>query len=408
MNNVTNEQKAITILLIATAGFIVTFLQRDDGLIYGVINSACCAAMIGGLADWYAITALFNRIPLDNHSNILCRKRKDLTNAIVDFVTKDLLNTSNINDSIKNMEWSAFLVRYIEKYNGKEKVRRTVQSAAKSILSQIDLCTIVKKIEPDIRRSLRESSVELVVPKIGKRIVESEYSPLFFKTFLDLGKIMYNQPEFQGVLQEYIQRLGDKYDKKGFGRNTLRGMAFNDEDILQNLNDFINGRFDYWIANADCVYGEIRTEINELLQSQFIKELLLDKKDELLSDDDWMQWIYEKLSIYQKENYLEILNFIDGMLVKGLDKFTNDKEVQKKVDDWLKEQGAIVVEDNHSELGKMIHSKLDKQTDNEIVSMVREKAGDDIHSIRISGALIGGGVGLTLYLLGVFVEVVLR
>lgn len=404
----TKEQTAIIILTVATLLFIGTLSQRDDGIMFGMLNSASCAAMIGGLADWYAITALFNRIPLDNHSNILCRKRKDLTNAIVDFVTKDLLNTSNINDSIKNMEWSAFLIRYIEKYNGKEKIRRTVQSAAKSILSQINLCTIVKKVEPDIRRSLRESSVEIVVPKIGKRIIESEHSPMFFKTFLDLGKIMYNQPEFQVVLQEYIQRLGEKYDKKGFARNTFRGMAFNDEDILQVLNDFVNGRFDYWIANSDLVYGEVRTEINEFLQSQFIKELLLDKKDDLLSDDDWMEWIYEKLAIYQKENYLEILNFIDGLIVKGLDKFINDKDLQDKVDGWLKEQGAILVEEHHDELGEMIQSKLDKQTDEEIVSMVREKAGDDIHSIRISGSLIGGSVGLALYLLDILVEMILR
>lgn len=401
-----NKSIALLILFISTAGFLGTLQMSETGFLWGMLNSAFGAAMVGGLADWFAITALFEKIPLDSHSNILVRKRKELTDAIVDFATEDLLNVENVQQEVDMTHFSGLIIKYLKDTNhrGRDKIRRTVQTAAKSILSQMDFRAIVKKLEPDIRRSLKEGTMERLVPKVGRMISNSRHTADFFHTMIDLGRSIYKEPEFQSILSEHIEKLGDKYDQKSLGRETFRSMIFNKEDILNNLNTFVNEKLDELSTNADFVYEDISSRLNDFLQSEDFMDLLVEKKEELLENDDLMEWIYGKVDSYQRENRPEMLQMVDKLINWGLDEFISNKEWQRKVDIFLKEQVGSAVEENHGSLGDIIREKLSKQNDEEIVGMVRDAAGDDIHAIRISGSCVGAFAGLVLYVVGFALE----
>lgn len=151
--------KAGLILIISIIGYLITIDSPSPVSISGVFNGSLAgvfilgllnaifsAAMIGGFADLLAIYALFNKIIFDAHSDILRKKRIELTNAIVDFATKDLLNVGNIKQEVDKLPYSKLLIKYITKYRGREKICFTVQTAIKSILKQVDLCIIVKKL----------------------------------------------------------------------------------------------------------------------------------------------------------------------------------------------------------------------------------------------------------------------
>lgn len=403
-----NKRIALMILAISTLGFAATYQIADLNFLMGMINNGFGAAMVGGLADWFAITALFQEIPGDRHSDILRKKRADLTDAIVNFSTKDLLNIGNIKQEIEKMFFSKLIVRYLKECQGIDKFRRTVRTAVECIIEKMDLCAVFKKIEKDIRRCLEEGAIENLFPKLGKKIVESRHTADFFKTLLFIAKDIYNQPEFQELLLEHIRQLGGRYDKKGFGRETVRGLAFNDEDILKSLNAFVNKKLEGLSDNADEVYDKIKDYAKSFLASEQFLETLVYKKEDLLNNDELIEWLYGKIDAYQKENHAEILQMVDKLTIWGINEFIVNKEWQKRLDEFLKEQAGYIVEENHGSLGEMIRNKLANQTDDEIVAMVQGAAGDDIHAIRISGSLVGGAAGMALYALGTGLEMLLR
>ena len=405
-----NERIALAILCVSIAGFIATLKLAETDFLWGMLNSACGAAMVGGLADWFAIKALFEKVPLDSHSDILVRKRKELTEAIVDFATKDLLNVENVQEEIDKTKFSGLLIKYLndKRHRGREKLRRTVQTAAKSILGQMDFRAIVKKLEPDIRRNLEEGAIEKIIPKVGKIVADSQHMQDFFKTIIGLGKNLYNQPEFQKLLEEHIEELGKKYDQKGFGRETARAFAFNNDEIRKQLNDWVNGKLDEIFADSRYVYDDLSLKVKDFLQSENFMDWMIEQKEELLANDDMMSWIYEKVDSYQRENRPEMLQMVDKLVNWGLDEFIANKEWQKKVDTFLKEQVNSLVSENHDSLGDMIRGELGKQSDKEIVGMVKEAAGDDIHAIRISGSCVGALAGLVLYVVGFVLENIWR
>ncbi len=403
----TNKSSAMVILIVSAVGFACTLQSAKSGILMGLINSACGAAMVGGLADWFAITALFEKIFFDPHSDVLRNKRGELTDAIVDFATKDLLNVENVQQEVGKTYLSKLLVDYIEKYGGKEKVRRTVQTATKSILEQMDFCGIVRKLEPDIRNSLAEGTVERLIPQIGQMVVNSRHTADFFRAIIGLGRVVYNQPEFQGILQDHIKSMGANYDQKSTGRETIRSFLLNDTDILNELNTFVNDKLQRLAEDPGKTYADIKTKANAFFQSQDFLDFLIEKKEDLLDNDDLMKWIYDKVERYQKENRLEMLQMVDKLVVWGLDMFITNKDWQKKVDIFLKENVNSAIEENHASLGDMIRKKLEEKTDDEIVGMVQDAAGDDIHAIRISGSLVGSVVGAGLYVLNLVMEKIL-
>ncbi len=392
-----NKNIAILILLVSTVGFVGTYQMTGSGFHWGLCNSAFAAALVGGLADCLAVTALFDKVFLDPHSDILRKKRSELTDAIVDFATKDLLNVENVQQEVEKTHLSKLLVDYLSKHGGKEKVRRTIQTATKSILAQMDFCKIVRKLEPDIRKSLEEGTVERLIPKLGQMAVNSRHTADFFRTIIELGRVIYNQPEFQSILQDHIKSLGEKYDQKGFGRETVRSFVLNDTTILDGLNSYANEKLEQLAFHSMEKYADIRFKANEFFQSEGFLDLLVEKKDDLLANDELMDRIYAKVDSYQKENRLEMIQIVDKLVIWGLDTFISNKEWQKKVDIFLKEKVNFAVEENHDSLGDMIRKKLAEQSDDEIVAMVQHAAGDDIHAIRISGSLVGGAAGAALY-----------
>ena len=405
--------KAGSILLISVIGYIITIDNPSPVSISGVFNGSLAgvfilgllntifaAAMIGGFADWLAIFALFNKIIFDEHSDILRKKRIELTNAIVDFATKDLLNVGNIKQEVDKLPYSKLLIKYITEYRGREKISFTVQTAIKSILKQVDLCIIVKKIEPDLKKSLREGSIEKLIPKILNTITESEHLLKLYKTVIELGKVIYNEPEFQGILSEHIKKLGEKYDQKSLGRESIRAITLNDSLILNAVNEFSNEKFNHVSLNSNETFGELKTYITKYISSADFIDKLNYNKNEILANDEMLKWIYERINDYQYNNRLEIIKMFDMLVDWGLNEFISNREWQVKFDKFVKEQLNIAVEENHNSLGDMIRKKLELLSDDEIVSIVEKAAGDDIHAIRISGSCVGGAVGAIIYIIG--------
>ena len=112
---------------------IIYFLIKCNVFYSELIEAAVSAALIGGVADWFAVKALFEKICLFNHSNILIKKRKVLTKSMVEFATKDLMTADNINSIISKINISNLIILYLNKYNGKERILEISSATIKSM-----------------------------------------------------------------------------------------------------------------------------------------------------------------------------------------------------------------------------------------------------------------------------------
>ena len=99
-----------------------------------LFNHGFIAATIGGMADWFAVTALFRKpLGIGFHTEILKRSRGKITDAIIEFVEKDLLTPQNIMDLVKDENTAKLLTDYFENYQGREKIKSLANEVFKEL-----------------------------------------------------------------------------------------------------------------------------------------------------------------------------------------------------------------------------------------------------------------------------------
>ena len=90
---------------------------------------------------------------------------------------------------------------------------------------------------------------------------------------------------------------------------------------------------------------------------------------------------------------------VEDMINKLLDNFKKSPGQQAALDRFIKDLLTRAVEDEHAVIGRLVRDKLESFSNEMLVDLIEDKAGDDLQIIRINGSVVGGIVGMALYLL---------
>ena len=104
---------------------------------------------MGGLADWFAITAFFQKVFIFPHTDIL--------------------------------------IDYLTKFHGQEKIIRVSRLVVRKFLENLDLQTVIKKLEPDMRQFLKRDTADTIIPKFINKIISSRHTVNFYRVLLELS-----------------------------------------------------------------------------------------------------------------------------------------------------------------------------------------------------------------------------
>ena len=127
--------------------FVLT--GATGGFVLGLLNHGFLAATIGGMADWFGVTALFHKpLGIGFHTEILRRNRARIMDAIVDFVGTDLLNTKNIMETVKDENTAQMLIEFFEQNKGRAKTKTLVHDVLEELFSGLDTQKISAGVAP--------------------------------------------------------------------------------------------------------------------------------------------------------------------------------------------------------------------------------------------------------------------
>ena len=167
MQNKTKATATLAASAILAAGtmpgisLLINFVTTTSGQLFlGLLNHGFIAATIGGLADWFAVTALFRKpLGISYRTEILKRNRERITDAIIDFVSRDLLNTENIMETVREENTAKMLIDYLEKNHGREKLKYLARDVINELLAQTDSRAISNAITPILEDEIKNAKV---------------------------------------------------------------------------------------------------------------------------------------------------------------------------------------------------------------------------------------------------------
>ena len=94
------------LLIVMSALYFVAVSQHGQGVAWGYVRSFAEAAMIGGLADWFAVTAIFRRplgLPIP-HTAVIPRSKTRIADALGDFVAVNFLAPEVISVRLRDQD----------------------------------------------------------------------------------------------------------------------------------------------------------------------------------------------------------------------------------------------------------------------------------------------------------------
>lgn len=397
----TMKRWATGLLVLATVVFIIAKLFEARYPWLGIVVATAEASMVGALADWFAVTALFKHpmgIPIPHTAIIPARKdRVGITLGM--FVQRNFLNRDVIAQRLTSLRPAERISQWLMEPESVRSVSRQLARAASAGANVLRDEDVDNLIGSAILNRVRETPV---APLIGRFLAlltaDNRHQALLDQVIRLTAKGL---TENQDLIRERVDKespwwvpgaVDDKITRRIVGalENTLK-------DVNENPEHPLRLRFDTAI---DEFIVKLQASPEVILKAEKIKEEVLNAEAvKQLSGAIWRD-AKSKLSRYADSPDEVNTDAIERGL-RGLGQaIQNDPALMAKIDQWIVDAAIAVIERYQDEVGELIASTVKRWDPIATSRRIELAIGRDLQFIRINGTLVGGLAGMLLYLLG--------
>ncbi|EEL41180.1 hypothetical protein IEC_00951 [Bacillus toyonensis] len=382
-----------------------------QGTIAGeIIQGGFEAGLVGGLADWFAVTALFRHpmgIPIP-HTALLPKNRKRVTKGLIHTLENEWLTKESITNKVKEMQLAQMVLQIAEREMQSDAVKKGIVTIAEKAIVSIDTEKLVVIIEKELKTYLHTINTSNILQVLVDQLVVQEYDEKTLDYILVKVKDWTAQDEARYQLGSLGMKAMENIKVDGFLQFTLKSfMNIVDEDkiggILQKfIISNINSLQDADNGTRQLILSKIRQEIINVKENEALLQELENWKEKWIANWDATDKIKEMLEQVQqrvvtfvnKEEFAD--TYVIPFLQTQMNKIKEDEVTVQKIEDWLQKQVVTLVEKNHSKIGKLVQENLDKLDDKTLIEMIENNVGKDLQWIRVNGAVCGFMIGLIL------------
>jgi uncharacterized membrane-anchored protein YjiN (DUF445 family) len=356
------------------------------------------AGLVGGLADWFAVTALFRHplgIPIP-HTALLPKNRDKITSALVHAIQFELLRKESILEKLNEAKLAERFIAYaIEKLQGTDAPKQMatfIHHTTRSIKPE----TITSIIVPFISH-LVSSKGSTALHKLLSNKISSPLESALLDYAIHNGYQWLNNIENRQWLGRMALNSLEKLPVNGlfgFALNTFANMM-NQESLGNLIKQFLftmckELQTEQHPARMQALRA-IRTEIEKIVANVTEQSTLNRFLTELFSS------LIIPKSAEQGVNYADSMRvtFIP-MIQNILQQFINSPENMNSINRWLQEQAASFIEKNHGRIGELVKENIDKLNDRSLVDLMERQMGQDLQWIRVNGAICGFIIGIII------------
>ncbi|MCP1123309.1 DUF445 domain-containing protein [Bacillus sp. 3103sda1] len=390
-------------------GFVATI--PFQGTIAGnIIQGGFEAGLVGGLADWFAVTALFRHpmgIPIP-HTALLPKNRKRVTKGLVSTLENDWLTKESITDKIKEMKLAATVLHIAERELHSDALKKGIVTIAEKAILRMNTKRLAIVLEKELKTYLHTINVGNILQVLVDQIVTQEYDEKTLDCLLVKAKEWTAQDAARYQLGSLGMKALENIKVDGFLQFALKSfMSIADEEKVGSI-------LQKFIINNISSLQSVDNSTRQALLMKIRHEILHMKENEsvLKELENWKEnWIVnweaaEKITEFLEQAKQKFVDFIQKdefadkyllpFMTTQMNKIKEDAATVQRMEDWLQKQIVNVVESNHSKIGKLVQENLDKLDDKTLIEMIENNVGKDLQWIRVNGAVCGFMIGLVL------------
>ncbi|MET3989106.1 uncharacterized membrane-anchored protein YjiN (DUF445 family) [Bradyrhizobium sp. JR7.2] len=395
--------KALATLVLAStlALFVVAKWLLPVHPVFGFIAAFAEAATIGGLADWYAVVALFKRplgLPIP-HTAIIQSNQARIADKLGEFIQVHFLEARPVEAKLREIDFGSFVADWLRDRKRSDDLARFALRLLPEAVSATESSGLMTFI---IRRmSSQLQAIDLAPLAAGTLrgfVAEGRHQILFD----DLLRVMHetlNQTETMAMIREKVRAE----------LPTLLRLYRADKFLVNKI-----------VASATAFFNEVRSDPKHPFRGEFDR-MVLGFVDRLGTDQAYIDRIdglkrdllaRPELADLARTVWTNMRSFIErsasgetqvlqhhlaGMFVAAGEVLAGDAELRGEINKGLVAVLRSFVADQKSGVSTFISDQVKAWDMAQLISLIEINIGRDLQYIRFNGSLIGGLAGLALY-----------
>jgi uncharacterized membrane-anchored protein YjiN (DUF445 family) len=391
-----------TLVLVGTLTvFVVAKLLLNVHPVFGFVAAFAEAATIGGLADWYAVVALFKRplgLPIP-HTAIIQSNQQRIAEKLGEFIEKNFLESGPVDAKLREIDFGTFIADWLRDRKRSE-----------------DLARFMLRLLPEAFSATESSGLmQFITRRVTTQVLSIDLAPLAagaLRGFVQDGK-------HEGLLDDILRamhRTLTQQETMAVIRDKVRGEM---PTLLRlyRADKFVVNRI---IASATKFFEEVQSDPKHAFRGEFDR-MLLSFVDRLGSDKAFADRIdglkrdvmaRPELAGLGRTIWANVKDFVERsasgesqvlqqqltrMFVEAGEALAGDAELRGEINQGLVAILRTVVAEQKSGVSTFIADQMKAWDMQQLIALIEVNVGKDLQYIRFNGSLIGGLAGLALY-----------
>lgn len=404
------KRLALSLLLIAAAIFVTTLFLPPNFWVSG-LKAIAEAAMVGALADWFAVVALFRRVPIPfiaRHTAIIPRNKDRIGENLGHFVQEKFLDTQSLIILIRRHEPAQMIGVWFSKPDNAQRVGQHLLQVMSGFLDMTDDA----RIQGLLRRAVHKAIDKVDLSYSSGLLLESMTKNNRHQVLLDsligqLLTLLNRESSREFIARQIVHWLETEHPRKAkilptewLGEHSAEMVAnaVNSllDDVIEDSGHQLRLAFD---RATFKLIDNLKNDAEMAKKAESIKSYL--KEDEAFNRyiselwGDLRQWL--KTDMQAEDSRLKQQMAKAGQWFG--ETLVGDSALRDSLNEHLEQAVRRVAPEFAQFLTRHISDTVKSWDARDMSQQIELNIGKDLQFIRINGTLVGGSIGLILYLL---------
>jgi uncharacterized membrane-anchored protein YjiN (DUF445 family) len=395
---------AATLLLVFTAVlFGVARHYEPMHWAWGYVAAFAAAATVGGLADWYAVVALFRRplgLPIP-HTAIISRNHQRIADTLGEFIETNFLAPEPVEARLRDVDFAALIADWLSDRERSAALARFVLQLLPQTLSAIDQSGLRGFLGRRIMTELERVELAPLAAGLLSAVTEKgRHQRLLDELLGALEKVLANEETLAALREKIRKELPALFNLYRADAYLLRKIVASTTAFIQEARvdpqHPLRREFDGFVTGF---IDRLRTSDSFARRAEGLKRDLLARPEiAAVAEGAW-----ESLRSFLEQDARapdgQIRRQLEAMLVDVGGQLAHDPAIRAEINRGMVRVLADFVQTQKSGVGRFIADQVKSWDIDMLIGRIELTVGRDLQYIRFNGAMIGGLAGLALHAL---------
>ena len=386
------------LLLLAALTFVLCRAYTDGHGVWGYVQAAAEASMVGGLADWFAVTALFRhplRIPIP-HTAVIPAKKDQIGAGLAGFVQQYFLTTEIVAERVAAAQVPRRVGEWLAEPEHARRLADEVSGAVTGLANVLRDDELRNSLAVFADKRLRRLDVAALLARLLDAACDAGQHQAVLTTFLrgalkflDDNRGVFRQRLGQESPEWVPEWLDDRVFNRGFSllQDFLADVTLDEEHPLRLSFD----------AQLRDLARRLHTDPEQIAKVEAARDQLLEhpRVREYLAN----LWDAVKAIVLHEADDpdSDVRRSVQSLTIRLGEVLRDDPEIAAKVDEGLQRLTGHVVRNYADDLTDVITTTVERWDTEETSRRLELQVGRDLQFIRVNGTVVGALAGLAIY-----------